>query len=83
MSRALFSLAVAVLPLLASGVVFAQGETKTESSVASVQKEGTKFGIGFQASFPGYGISGIVDVTDKVSIQGILDFIGDLNRYRG
>ena len=70
MIRKQFSLLVVALLLLLSNIAFAE-------------EKGTKFGIGLQASFPGYGISGIVDVTDKVSIQGILDFIGDLKMYAG
>lgn len=45
---------------------------------AQEQKE-TKFGVGFQ----GWGISGMMDVSDKVSVQGILGMFGDLRTYAG
>lgn len=57
--------------LLVSDVAFAQE-----------QKE-TKFGIGFQSTFPAWGLSGMMDVNDKVSVQGILGAFGDLNIYAG
>ncbi|MBU0569102.1 porin family protein [bacterium] len=49
---------------------------------AQEQKE-TKFGVGFQSSFPAWGISGMMDVFDKVSVQGILGAFGNLKTYAG
>ena len=43
----------------------------------------TDFGIGVQAAFHSFGISGILDVANKVSIQAILGFFGDLKSYGG
>ena len=57
--------------LLVSNIAFAQGEKET------------KFGIGFQSSFPAWGISGMMDVADNVSVQGILGAFGDLKTYAG
>jgi len=59
------------LLLLVSNIAFAQGEKET------------KFGIGFQSSFPAWGISGMMDVADNVSVQGILGVVGDLKTYAG
>ncbi len=58
----------------------------TSASVLTQKKQKekkTKFGIGFQYSSPALGISGILDVTPNVSIQGILDPLGDLKTYVG
>ncbi len=44
---------------------------------------GTKYGVGFQSSFPAWGLSGMVDLNDQISVQGILGFIGDLKTYAG
>ena len=54
------------------------------SSVAFAQEEKeTKFGIGFQSSFPAYGISGMLDVGPNISVQGILGAFGDLKTFAG
>ena len=50
-----------------------------QSSVLA-QEEG-KYKVGFMASFPSYGLSGIMKVNDKVSVQGILAPMGDLSNY--
>ena len=50
-----------------------------QSSVLA-QEEG-KYKIGFMASFPSYGLSGIMKINDKVSVQGILAPMGDLSSY--
>lgn len=47
------------------------------------EEKKTKFGIGFQVSYPAWGISGMLDVTPNVSIQGILGPLGDLKTYAG
>ncbi len=57
--------------LLASTVVLAQEEPRG------------RIGVGFQASFPAWGFSGMVDLTNKLSIQGIFGLLGDLKTYAG
>ena len=54
------------------------------SNVAFAQEEReTKYGVGIQSSFPAWGISGMVDVAPKISVQGILGIVGDLRTYAG
>jgi len=64
----LFLILVFVL-LLTSGTAFAQE-----------QEEG-KYKIGFQASFPSYGLSGIMRVNEKVSVQGVAAPFGDVTTF--
>lgn len=47
---------------------------------AEEQKK-TKFGVGFQSTFPALGISGVYDINDKVSAQGVLGLDGELKMY--
>ena len=68
MFKKYFGLLVVVVSLFVSSAAFAQEE---------------KFGIGVQFTFPAWGVSGMMDVTDKTSIQGILGLIGDLKMYAG
>ena len=64
----LFLILVFVL-LLTSGTAFAQD-----------QEEG-KYKIGFQASFPSYGLSGIMKVNEKVSVQGVAAPFGEVTTF--
>jgi len=43
----------------------------------------TRYGVGFQSSWPAWGLSGMFDVNEDISVQGILGFIGDLKTYAG
>lgn len=45
--------------------------------------EDTRYGIGFQGTFPAYGISGMMDINEEVTIQAIIGFFGSLNTFAG
>ncbi len=53
--------------------------TKTEAEVS----RRTKFGVGFQSTFPVWGISGMMDMNEKISLQGILGLLGGLKMCSG
>ena len=54
------------------------------SSIAFSQEEKKpKYGVGFQVSYPAWGISGIMDLTDKISAQVVIGLFGDLNSFTG
>jgi hypothetical protein len=42
-----------------------------------------RFGIGFQSSWPSYGISGIVDVTNRISAQAVVGAFGTVSNFSG
>lgn len=62
---------VVLLLIFVSNVSFAQ------------QQEETKYGIGLQFSFPAWGLSGMIDLKEDVSIQGIFGLFGDLTTIAG
>jgi len=73
--KKLFGLLAILLVILASSAsIFAQQKQEEKK---------TKFGIGFQASIPAFGISGMMDLKDKVAIQAVLGPFGDLKTYTG
>lgn len=41
----------------------------------------TKYGVGFQGSFPAYGISGMMDINETISAQAIIGFFSHLKTY--
>lgn len=47
------------------------------------QDNGSRFGIGFQSAFPAYGISGLYDVSDRITAQAILGAFGTLTTVSG
>ena len=53
------------------------------SNAFAQDRDDLKYGVGFQGSFPAYGISGMMDVNETISVQAILGFFGSLNTYAG
>ncbi len=43
------------------------------------QEDNGRFGIGFQSSWPAYGLSGVYDVNDRVTAQAVLGAFGALS----
>jgi hypothetical protein len=39
------------------------------------------FGIGFQSSWPSYGLSGLYDLNDRITIQGIVGALGTITSF--
>lgn len=64
------------------GLALAVAFTAVAVSAASAQQpaeqvpERPKIGVGFQASWPAYGFSGIYDVSETLSGQAVLGFFG-------
>ena len=44
---------------------------------------GSPFGIGFQSSWPAYGISGLYDVSDAFTAQAVLGLLGTVSTISG
>ncbi len=53
------------------------------TGLAQGESPDQRFGIGFQASFPAWGLSGMVDLSRGFALQGIFGVIGDLKTYAG
>lgn len=49
------------------------------SSMGLVHKE--KYAIGFQSTWPAWGLSGQMDINDKLTGQAVLGFAGETNVY--
>jgi len=43
----------------------------------------TQYGVGFQGTFPSAGISGMMDVSEEISVQGIIGFASYLTTITG
>lgn len=53
-------------------------------AAAPVQgQEESRFGIGFQSSWPAYGLSGIYDVSDRITAQAIVGAFGSVTTLSG
>lgn len=53
------------------------------SNAFAQDRDDLKWGAGFQGSFPAYGLSGMMDINEMISVQAILGFFGSLNTYAG
>jgi hypothetical protein len=78
--------ALLVLLMILNPVAADDGENPpqqiaTETETINLQRG--QFGVGFQASFPAYGISGLYDINREISIQAIFGFFGNLQTYAG
>jgi len=71
MSRHVITAVAVVALFLQFGTAGAQGENRG------------KFGVGFQSSFPAWGVSGMMDISNNMALQGILGAFGDLKLYGG
>lgn len=58
-----------------------QADAVQTQSAEQQDAESPTLGLGFQSSFPAYGLSLMVDVTEVASLQGIVGFFGTLNTY--
>jgi hypothetical protein len=58
------------------------GTDTEEPAPVYVNREG-RFGVGFQSSYPAWGLSGTYDVNEDISAQAILGFFGNLQTYAG
>jgi hypothetical protein len=50
---------------------------------AAEAQEESRFGIGFQRSWPAYGISGLYDVNDRITAQAVVGAFGTLSTLSG
>lgn len=80
-------LLAALFILLVSSSAFAievGGEKeKKQPKKQKVVQTRMKYGIGFQSSFPAYGVSGMYNVNEKSSIQVVLGPFGYLKTFAG
>jgi hypothetical protein len=70
---------------LAAAAIFAvlAGPVAAQNSATPEPQPRPKLGVGFQSSWPAYGISGIYDVNPQVSGQAVLGFLGGWTTVSG
>lgn len=80
-----YGVMVVLLILVAPVITWAQGEQEEQGAQGSEPKaiSDTKYGVGFQGTFPASGISGMIDLTDAITAQAIIGFYGNLKTYAG
>ena len=50
---------------------------------AQAGESDSRFGIGFQSSWPSYGVSGLYDMSDRVTLQAIVGALGTVTNLGG
>ena len=63
---------IGTLALVANFVVPAQAEAQE-----------TRWGVGFQSSFPAYGLSGLYDMSERITLQAVLGALGTVTTFSG
>lgn len=79
----LAALATATLIALAAATAPAGAQEAPTPESPLESQEGRPFALGFQSSWPAYGISGIYDVTDKLGAQLVLGAFGNWTTFTG
>lgn len=83
-SRALAAAALS-LPLGTAGSAWAadlrdqSGETEDDEA----ELEPTTFGLGLQSSWPSFGFSGMMDLDERIAVQGVLGLFGRVSTFAG
>jgi hypothetical protein len=80
---------VLVLSLLLAGLQTASGQdvqesVATQSTVGleqSVGTQGGRFGIGFASSWPAYGLSGTMQISEAITAEAVLGFLGAISNF--
>lgn len=68
---------------LASPQVALPQEPETAARPAAQEEGGSPFGIGFQSSWPAWGISGLYDLNPTLTAQAVLGTFGPLSTISG
>jgi hypothetical protein len=69
------SVAVAAL-----AIGLAAGGASAQSNAADTE---SKFGIGLQSAWPSYGISGLYDMSETVTLQAVIGALGTVTNFGG
>jgi len=70
---------VCILFVIPSLLIAQAEETVSEET----EVELFKYGVGFQGTFPASGLSGMMSLTDDISIQAIVGMFGNLRTFAG
>jgi hypothetical protein len=74
---------VAVFGLLAAPIAGHAQESPSSGAATPAAAEGSRFGVGFQSSWPAYGLSGLFDVSDRITAQAVLGAFGAVTTLSG
>jgi hypothetical protein len=69
--------------LLAAAVQTSAVHAQDMPAPAGAQERSSPFGIGFQSSWPAYGLSGLYDVNDKITAQLVVGALGSWTTVTG
>ncbi len=53
------------------------------SAQSNAENQDSPFGIGFQSSWPSYGISGLYDMSDQITVQAVIGALGTVTNFGG
>ncbi len=73
---------LALLCLLPAAGSAQSTPTQSDANVPPIAGE-SKFGVGITSSYPAYGISGLYDMSEKVTLQAVLGAFGSVTAVSG
>lgn len=76
----------AVLPFLLTAAIALNatpGLAQEVEGATTAEEQSTRFGVGFQSTWPAYGLSGIIDVTPELTGQAVFGLLGPVKTFTG
>jgi hypothetical protein len=67
--------------LLSPGHAWSQEEAAAEAAATGQQASSSPFGVGFQSSWPAWGLSGLYDVNENVTALAVVGLFGTLTTF--
>lgn len=58
-------------------------QTADSIGVTTVGVQGGRYGVGFASSWPAYGLSGTLQVSEKMTAEAVLGFLGTISNFGG
>lgn len=56
---------------------------QAQDTTSQAQFEPTRFGVGFQSTWPAFGLSGMMDITETITAQAVFGFFGSFTTVTG
>ena len=73
----------ACVTLLVLGLTSVPAAAQDADDEAAGIESASPFGVGFQASWPAYGLSGLYDVNEQITAQAVIGFLGTVTTFAG
>ena len=72
-----------IFALLLGAAAFAAQPAAAQETEPTVGVQDGRFGVGFASSWPAYGISGTLQVSETITAEAVIGFLGTVSNFSG